>query len=667
MNKSLINIYTSAIAKQLKADDDLTLAYEHRLTNLFKPEKIALGSRRQACVELGHKLNTQRCLSNYLRKIYQPTIREIDQATIPSRGLEIIIKHIADNPELKTSLIYWLTSDGSKQANENFRSALGKFKNMRERHASYQVLSNLAMNVAARQASEYSYRQLEDYAKLKPEEQVNLQQLGIANAYAYFVSQVQEVQVLILKEALIPADKSYEKPDEIIQEASDLIINRILPIDTYAEGSTDHRNLLWLRDFLYTLIEVSHSSEKGIIIAALAAAARINDTERTKPNLGKILADILPQLGTAYIKLAQALHSSDYTPAEFKPYLANAKGHLPALPNWEMWDLIDERIPAEVIESEIGLLKNNAGTASINTVSYYLTPKGILRALGLQKRYAAEQAKKGYNSMAGVVNKAKCVENYREQALEIINNARALTEIETDAKVLPRQAEIQYAQYQGTTVKVNQHKFHFKPRKWLLHGDGWRTMEAATGVTFNKLPEASLAEKEFKDNAAVAIVIEEFINILRGEYFDYNRHENQYPVDGNTIYPIDAGGLSIELPTSEDLNKLAVGLNKLIQKGLSSNITSGDFEEFTEGLKGSCYQGGLKDALLYLNFAIKRVKPEQWKDVFIAVFNSGEVHPIIMAEIEKNLVLNKWEKLLSKPWIFRNLGHWLGYPVFNRK
>lgn len=533
------------------------------------------------------------------------------------RGAEFLLGEIGKNPVKVKEFLDFMTSTGEREHIESFRLALNEW------------FSNWFPRVTGEGLFE---KHRADTAEGRRHE-VERARVYLYDLHRHFWEQNLEVRTLILKPVLITPARFHEDRDAALAEASSLVLDRLFPSGGLEPGSADERNTYWARTLVETLIECSHETEQGLMLSALVAASQKIESEGGHMRPGLRLKAVLSSLGPAYIKLGQAIHSYPSTPADIKEDIVDLKGMTEVPVWWDLYEMIDDVVPEEK-RARINHLKKVVGAASFNVVVLYETPEGEEEAVSLLRRHALAQGLKGFDVLSEVTatlaDRHEDFRPWRQDALNIIRKSRDMTYVETDMSIGARQAEVQRDLYDGMCVRANSTVFEFRSARWLDYGDGFRFMEAARGVPFDKLPEGTDAEKSFKDNAAIAILTMELRNILRGGRFDCDRHERQCAIEGTTIHVFDVGGISIEEPTDQEKQTLGRTLASIAKnKAAKNDMLKSTMAALAGESHASDYLSRIQRALFSLSFAIERIRNEDLPHVLLSVLQSGEADAVI--------------------------------------
>lgn len=591
----------------------------------------------ELCQELAKSICAQRKLAYELKKLCGIGPREVADLSMSLKGFEQIVEETSGERERRRAFIRWITSDGNEEDTEEFRKELNtwydkKRPSLYRRFLEDVILEHLDSDHTA---------DIKRILKAGDDHWESLERMALFDIHASFWDLPLAARTLLFRHFLIPPVDEYEDADAAYMEGRDLVLDRLFALDSLEEGSPERRQMIWARTFVETFLDVSHESERALILAALLGAAQIAGRGGVRMSPGKVLNAILSSLGPAYVKLGQAIYAYPNTPEELKSDLEGLTTLTNEPLRWEFWELFDETVP-KAEQKRIRWIGKIVGAASFNIIALSRNRLGQPEAFALLRKHALQQGLKGFDTLEDVA----CVlsledadlSRFRQDALNIIRHARELTAIETDNRIGAKQAVIQKAQYQGVRIRVGAEEFHLNPVAWKRHGEGWRRMSVAAGLPFNQLPESTEEERAHKSRAATAIFIAELVNILRGRQIDYDRHAGQYTVDGDDIYPVDCGGMSIERPPVPDRRLFGWRIGRLVGRLASEDCNVEEVLAAFIGEAGfSDHMQRVRRSLLSLGFTFKQMDKDNFKSAFMAALGSGEVDPLIMQSIRDGL------------------------------
>ena len=346
-----------------------------------------------------------------------------------------------------------------------------------------------------------------------------------------------------------------------------------------------------LKAVLHAYLESRPASDRNLALAKLLVSAGtrsdINSEEEANQSIGKGIKAFLESIKPAGIKLGQALYAipdvPDYIRDELKDFVSNAAP--PA--RWEIYDWLDIYIKqlrqqnrAEEADYLSSLkLKKRCGDASFFTV-LFAGDKDVVKILRLAAKVEAEQ-EMGYiyTALKKVMNgEEDILNNFGPTFLRIVEQAQTSIADETNMDIGKKQYDIATELYPDE-VEVNGFRFNVKEAEWKKYGQKWAQLERINGVEIDKLKDP-----EYKKAAAIAYVSIEFLNILAGGEFDWDRHTGQMKIDAktNTLGLFDTGSMLLEKPTPEDQSALGVILYRTFENALGSEPSKNFAKALTE-------------------------------------------------------------------------------------
>lgn len=602
--------------------DDGSVEYRERVGAVMESRAAIMGAGAfYDMIEASSRaVQAQRELAFFMRDLGKPAPQLYAVLNIPALAAEALLRDIGRDPQKVRSFLDFMTSTAETHRLDEFRSCIHEWE------------GNDGDWFFWAGAHESGEREPNTAAKGGESRKLR-ERMVLRDLHTSFWEADLATRTVILKQAIISPERFIEDAEGAVGEAVEIVLDHLFPADEFEAGTAEARSSEWARELVRTLIECSHETEQGLLITALVAASQKIESEGHQLRTGQRLKAILSALGPAYIKLGQAIHSWERTPADIKEDLADLKGMTAEPDRATLHEMIDDVVPEET-RTLIGHAGDIVGAASFNITVLYETVDGQKEALSMVRRHALAQGLKGFDTLSEVTDKLADRHDefrpYRQDALNIIAKSRQMTFIETDTAIGARQAEVQRELYDGAEIRTAGNTFTFHAAKWLEHGDGYRRMEAANGALFDLLPENTAEEKAFKDEAAAAILTMELRNILRGGRFDCDRHERQYMIDGSTIWVFDPGGISVNEPSREDKESFAVRLAEVAQSGEEDvDVLEAVRHGLSSASSTSDYLSHVQRALFSLSYAIGRLAKEDLASLLISVLSEGDVDPVI--------------------------------------
>lgn len=502
-------------------------------------------------------------------------------------------------------------------------------------------------------------------------------------------------------------------------EARTVCMNRLLAnhsnnwksnFDHVAEKmfAADDENAPIGKKLLAAYVESLPEYQRGLMVSAMMVAAQKNSTDQPL-RVGQALGCFAENMDDpAIYKACQAIHSNPSTPQDIKQDLKQLKSNT-SIPNRkELFELYDQSVPSQ-LQGQIKTLGRVLGAGS-----YYLTVEakmqdGSRMALAMLKDHARVKAAVGFDRLMRTADILAREDNSRPIEPDImpsdnllsrffrrekkppvakaqglgriiapmrqaIQMGQKMVAVETNSDLGAQQVMLASALYDGMMIEVDQHQFEFKTANWRHHGENYKLMDMAAGEhSFNTLPEATIADKNFKKSMAKAYVTAELVNILRGGCFDHDRHGEQFRIETKgqkTILSIiDTGAMALEPPgklEKELMGEILFEAYMAQKKGQSIGAYMAEkmenlSEKYTEIPVAVM---DMQKALLALSdfhtgedFAHPRFEAKDWKDVFDGVQKTG----LIDNNIQNSFLWSAahgththfWElgDLMPRPWV----------------
>lgn len=465
--------------------------------------------------------------------------------------------------------------------------------------------------------------------------------LAVILFYNMFWDRPLEERAILINYLLVPSNKTLKETDIQESYASALlyVITKLFP-NYQVAGSDDEFAVAFLRAYL----DNCNVFLRDIFLAGIIIAS--NEVTEEHQSAGKKLALLCEHLGPAYIKLAQAIHSHPQTPEHIRRDLEHVKGRANPPYRWTLWRMINEVLPPEDL-GKIKRVKKLLGSASYNLAIEVELTDGREVVLSLLRENAEQDAKEGFKHLKKTINDCQHprMNTVKQSLIHILEDAESMSEIEMDHELCQRQYDIARDTYHHEFITVDGHTVQVRPSRMLKSGPGYRFIEKMNGIEFNDLSEATPQEKLIKSQVASAVVLLEFSNLLKGSYFDSDRHGNQLRVEiiNSRLIRVglyDFGEMSLEPPTEEELNALGriiarlpfELLSKSVSEAFESLITD-EIENAIKNERATSYLTRVRKSLLALQDFYKHIDQKTFIKLMYMALSDSQVHPVLKANL----------------------------------
>lgn len=475
-----------------------------------------------------------------------------------------------------------------------------------------------------------------DNDHLAPKDYSTKLDAAIRTLYHSFWHRDLRERAVIIDHVLIPAttvisDKEIKKAYDF---AFDYIAQKLFPEANQA-GTDDE----FAKNFVHTYLEQADKYTREFLLAGLLVTSNQSEQSSNKISAGKKLSMLCSNMGPAYVKLAQAIHSHPNTPEHIRKDLEHLKGRANPPPRWQLWRMIREVLPDNK-RQEITHVGKLLGSASYNLALHVQTNDGKECVLSLLRENAEEEAKKGFTHIKNTIMAASHprIQAIRPAAVSIIEEAQALSQIEMDYQMSKQQYTQAVELYHNRAMTVGGYVINVFPAKLIHSGPGYRFIDLMQGKEFNELPSEHLDDKAAKKAIAQAVLFLELSNILSGDGFDSDRHGSQMRaiINKNTIELglYDFGEMG-DPPSEDELQQLAdvlhsipkmplfnASIDNLFDRALSTKI-----DELVEKKTSAHYLIRVRKALLALQDFQQVLTPQELIEVLIRVQKTSAIHP----------------------------------------
>jgi hypothetical protein len=363
-----------------------------------------------------------------------------------------------------------------------------------------------------------------------------------------------EARAILMKEILTPGTVySGELVDEggkeisverakaaQVGEAFHYVLARVFP-DSSPHGAAARR---WVEAYIDGMPEYS----RHIALSALLVAGQ--RTEEAGKGAGFAIASFLESMGPAETKAGQAAQGHPKTPDDIRADLKRLKTSAAEPMRWELFNLIEDSLGSDV-QNRVARVREVLGSASLFVAVDVELEDGRDAVLSLLRPHALERARFGFELIGNMVGAFDHASASFRVMRELLGDASALAEIETNTGYVKLQRDAARRTYNGVTVDVGERRIKFQVPEVLEFGEGWVLSERAPGAHFIDLPD-----DRGRRELAKAIMTVELNNILSGRPFDNDRHGGNCRVEGNTVHHFDFGGMMLAPPSDDDLRQL---------------------------------------------------------------------------------------------------------------
>ncbi len=458
--------------------------------------------------------------------------------------------------------------------------------------------------------------------------------------YQMFWDRTLSERAVIVNYLLLPPDAMVDPASakKAYLEAFDYIVAKLLP-DANNKFSDENFALAFLTAYLNAADEFTRS----YLLTALLVASNESSQADVKQSIGKKVVLLCENMGPAYVKLAQAIHSHPNTPENIRKDLEHVKGRANPPYRWQLWRMIVDVLPEAAVQ-KIHRVRKLLGSASYNLVmEVQLINKQVL-VLSLLRENAKKQTEEGFDHLQRSVaacNHERLGQN-RGIIASMIKEADLLSVCEMDHQLSSKQFAL--------ANKINRHRLLVDgyrviifPTQLYLSGKGYRFIELMKGVEFNHMPADTHQQLKIKKCVAKAVLVTEFINIMSGEYFDCDRHGNQLRVNidekTKTLHVglYDFGELSLQKPTDQEIVQFAIVIKSLAKEssiGLDltaqfDNKLSDKINELLKSGKSASYLMRVRKGLLALHDFQAILNMREMMEVLSQVIKSKKIHNVL--------------------------------------
>lgn len=553
----------SRLGLGIDGTDDGSEIYKASITPLVErvTEHTPPSFGREMLSRLADALETQRDLSYQFRDTFQLTGKALKDSDGYVRLLEATLVIFSEKSEERIACIEFLTNPLTNDSIESFALRL-------KRHAD---------RVAKKGANQLSWHELQIYEAMAADRPPSFFQLMAKDLYDNYWNLPLAARAPIMDELLVPSrhrsyadtslldeeaaepkpskakrgqepkqdTKRQKNSDAAYAEAFTYVTHRLMPVDMkYGRQA---------RKFIEMYRSIMPESQRNLLLAVMLSVEKTShESGGEQFGIGKRLAMILDMMGPAERKLGQAIHSHPQTPEDIRGDMERLKSQASPGTRWEAWEDLDRTVHPDY-QSQIKRLGKFKGSASYFKSFDIERMDGTSGVIQFQRNNAPPQAREGFRLLEKFVGRLRTHDPESAEVCDVMSDmleqARNMTGIETNADIGAKQVEHAQHLYNGLTITVGQQTFTCSTASWRAYGPEFRDQEKMPGVHFNDLPENTPQELAYKKSVAKAYMMLEFRNLLSGEAFDHDRHGAQLRVDPatNQLGLFDHGAIHAEV------------------------------------------------------------------------------------------------------------------------
>lgn len=473
------------------------------------------------------RLETQHTLSLEIqRRLHR--MSERDKENLPLFGgiTDISLQTIRNDPEYRQRMILFLTSPLTEESCNNFlrggdqlefAQPGGKFK-LSDRE-------NVENKKSREDEEEDDDDEEEKSGKSKVDEtqafRRRIAKQATRDFYMNFWAAPLELRAILIREMLVSPDTSIARIDE---KTFNFAIKRTFPAD--AKYGDDARH------FIRAYVDALPHFQKHLCLAALMAASeKTGAGEQTR--IGQALAFFLESMGPAETKVGQGAQSHPLVPPDIRADLRRLKFSADEPNRWEVTEWVEhiredseQQYNGRNSSSHIHIqhIGDTTGSGSLFVVVNVLMSDGAELVLSLLRPDALNRGHTGFSTLRRTAENLESAKSAATETVrELIQQANGRLDIEVNCRL----AHLQYANardiYHGAKVMLDEKEYRFSSPDVLASGDAYFLMTKIHGEHFIELPEQNENEKNEKKQYAMANLVFELNNKLRGT-FDCDRH-----------------------------------------------------------------------------------------------------------------------------------------------
>lgn len=613
----VVNAYVSAQTELIgKETSENTAQVRELVDHIMEQTK---GDVRMAMLtRLADKLETQQESSFYIRdQLKDATFRQVIDSYFKEAIGEAGLDYFSRDDKLRSATLEYLTSPINDDNIAQFQVAVADF---RERN-NHDTAVRIGFSLGDDRMSEH-----QRYEQMK-------------SIHENFWSFPFNARQLVLEKVLFPVHHTTQESfDENMRYAMD----KAFP--------TSNKDSQVGREIIEAFLEVSDPAEKRLLLSAMLVGAE-PDPSGKAASVGKALTQ-LKAFGPAGDKLLQAIHSHPSTPEHIRAEIGDSKSNSQWVPRWKLFEWLNEFGPDTNPDNPKTVrVGKRLGVGAYGATAELEKQTGDCTACTLLKPSADSLAEVMFDKFERAAEILIARRPELAPVGEMIRQANRASKVETDMSVAADQAKVAAQNYNGTKVNVNGREFNFRTAEWIGSGQRYKETEIIPGEHFNDLAADTPEAKQFKQDAAVAQLTAELYLRLSGKAVDHDRHGAQQRIEGNTIGVFDHGGQAVEAPNTEQKRLLAevitkalkshIGVLGLNKKPLGQALTDSIKEAGTTPERREYLAELQRDILALGDFAkeLNGLDQKQLVQIKDAIFQTGDVDPVVMQEMNKQLGL----------------------------
>lgn len=283
---------------------------------------------------LANKIQTQRELSEYIGGMLQPIefymVGRKDKIYAPALSqMAAVSAKLGEDVATQKQSLDFLTSPLTDQSLHQFSEYLITHQKTKS------FLNKFGCSI------------YEDYYTADDINFITVQKLR--EFYSTFWDRPLEERAVMIDHLIIPANKTLTEEDEskAYQDGIEYAAAKLFPNASVANSDDE-----FALAFLGAYLNAADKHFRNILLSGMLVVSN-ECIQQQEISTGKKLALLCEHMGPAYVKLAQAIHSHPSTPEHLRRDLDHVKGHANPPYRWNVWRLLTDVLPDNVLASII--------------------------------------------------------------------------------------------------------------------------------------------------------------------------------------------------------------------------------------------------------------------------------------------------------------------------
>lgn len=353
-------------------------------------------------------------------------------------------------------------------------------------------------------------------------------------------------------------EKRHKRED--FRDAASGLLNRITfgRWDHFFGGNDDESRVF--RQIVESYIEVVPVEEQRLLLTAIIASRDVSQRHEHQTGNsvrpGQFASQVLAYMDEMGGKVLQAINSHPAVSREIKEDTKGAKSDYNRPKRWDAVAWCQQYgIRSASVDDRIIYYGKVEASGSMGFTMFNRCANGNLYADTLLRPHAPSRCEREAENIIRASRRLAEKNPRLSAAVDIAEVAKRHAFVETCMSLAHKQGIVAKQTYNGlkTWASVKGKEYHLThiTADVTQHSEGGKRARVIVGIEFNKLPETTQEECDYKKACAIQLFGTELLNKLKGLPGDGDRHGANQKINGETVGHFDFGMTELVLPTEQ--------------------------------------------------------------------------------------------------------------------